>query len=157
MVKEGESTKARVMLGRRVPKTRLMDEVDWWIGVVAYGRWEQAVSGYTNTSRNLDRRLLTSQAKDYDCGTSRSQERPTRHQKRQRYLWRTVGDRGKFYTTYVNKKSCSSLAASGRRRSCPSSHAAAGPAPQERTSCNIFPIIIFTAQDTLPFYRVHRD
>lgn len=30
MDKEGESTKARVMLGRRVRKTRLMDEMDWW-------------------------------------------------------------------------------------------------------------------------------
>jgi hypothetical protein len=112
---------------------------------------------YTNTSRNLDRRLLTSQAKDYErhlamlnpgqAGVKNGQL----DTKEATILWRTAEDRGKFYSTYVNKESCSGLAASGRRRSCPSSQAAAVPAPQERNSRNIFPIIIFTTQDTLPF------
>lgn len=57
MDKERKSTKARVTLGRRVRKTRLMDEMDWWTRVVARrrldacGHWKQAVSGYTRTPR----------------------------------------------------------------------------------------------------------
>lgn len=38
MDKERKSTKARVTLGRRVRKTRLMDEMDWWTRVVAHRR-----------------------------------------------------------------------------------------------------------------------
>ena len=60
MDRKGESTKARVMLGRRVRKTRLMDEMDWRTkGVVARRRLDiYHISGYTNTPRNLDRRLF---------------------------------------------------------------------------------------------------
>lgn len=73
MDKERKSTKARVTLGWRARKTRLMDEMDWWTrggGPPQAGCMRALEAGrigiYTNTSRNLDRRLLTSQAKDYD-------------------------------------------------------------------------------------------
>ena len=71
--KERKSTKARVTLGQRVRKTRLMDEMDWWTrggGPPQVGCMRALGAGrigvYTITLRNLDRRLLTSQAKDYD-------------------------------------------------------------------------------------------
>ena len=117
-------------------------------------RWEQAVSGYTNTPRNLDRRLLTSQAKDYERhlamlnpGDKQASRTVSSTPKEATILWRTAEDRGKFYSTYVNKES---LLHPGESEAVRAPMAAAVPAPQERTSRNIFPII-FTTQDTLPF------
>ena len=55
--KERKSTKARVTLGRRVRKTRLMDEMDWWTRgggppqVGCMRALEAGRIGYTRTPR----------------------------------------------------------------------------------------------------------
>jgi hypothetical protein len=175
MDKEGESIKARVTLGRRVRKTRFMDEMDWWTrggGPPQVGCMRALGAGrigiYTNTSRNLDRRLLTSQVKDYhrhlamlNPGDKQASRMVSSTPKEATIFVENREDRGKFYSTYVNKKSCSGLAASGRRRSCPSSRGRCCPSPAGKNLPQHFPnyyfynsghIAIFTEYTAIDFF-----
>jgi len=153
------------MLGRRVRKTRLMDEMDWWTrGWWPAASWMHAGAGsrpYRDTHEHAKLgssiidvtgqglRLTSGDAKPWGQGGVKNGQLDTK---------RGNDFCGELSRTAVNFTQLTStrdhapvLLHLGEGEAVRAPMAAAVPAPQERTSCNIFPIIIFTTQDTLPF------
>lgn len=136
----------------------------------ACGRWKQAVSGIHEHLAKLGSSIIdvTGQGLRATSGDAKPREQTgvkngQLDTKRGDDFVENCEDRGKFYSTYVNKESCSGLAASGRRRSCPSSHGRCCPSPAGKNLPQHFPnyyfynsghIAIFTEYTTIDFLEM---